>query len=143
MKFQLAAAAPGVEFSAQTCCKAWQDAQSCSGELCPQCPHCCVSIRKAQKEFPFPGSSPHHFHTSTGLSPSGITDSMEGRWSLVRSRRKKGKCHTGSSSATGTGSGSVGRGSIRFPYGRVWPEELFLIHPKIPPFEHPQLGISQ
>lgn len=28
----------GVEFSAQTFCKAWQNAQSCSGEFCPKFP---------------------------------------------------------------------------------------------------------
>lgn len=57
-----------------------------------QCPHSCVSItHRAQKEFPFPGGSPHHFHRA-----SGMTD-MEGRWSLVRSERRKGRCHPVSS----------------------------------------------
>lgn len=141
MKFQLAAAAPGVEFPAQTCCKAWQDAQSCSGELCPQCPHCCVSIGNIRRNS-LSLDRAHITHTSTGSAPLEL-QTMEGRWSLVRSRRTKRKCHTGSSSATDTDSGSVGRGSIRFPYGRVWAQELLLIHLKIPPFEHPQLGISQ
>lgn len=102
----------GVEFAAQTFCKAWQNAQSCSGELCPkfptlgfqtpQCPwmcsHSCVSIRhaglscgvRAHREFPCPGLSPHHFHTSTQHRPTGIRD-LEGRWSLVREREEKGE----------------------------------------------------
>lgn len=59
------------------------------------------------------------------------------------SERRKGRCHPGSFSATSTVSGSVGRGSNRFPYGRVWPQELFLINLKIHPVKHPQLGISK
>lgn len=108
MKCQMAAAAPGVELPAQTLCRAWQSAQSCSGQLCPQskalgapgwaqCPLSCVPIRhRAQEEFPFPGGSPHHFHSSTGHGASGMMD-VEGRWSLVRSQRRKGRCHPGSS----------------------------------------------
>lgn len=38
VKCQMAAAAPGVELPAQTLCRAWQSAQSCSGQLCPQFP---------------------------------------------------------------------------------------------------------
>lgn len=154
----------GVAFSAQTFCKAWQNAQSCSGELCPkfptlgfqtpQCPwmcsHSCVSIRdmglscgvRAQREFPCPGLSPHHFTPAHGTDPLELGTWKEGGawWG---SERRKGKCHPGSFSATGTVSGSVGRGSNRFPYGRVWPQELFLINLKIHPVKHPQLGISK
>lgn len=136
----------GVEFSAQTFCKAWQNAQSCSGEFCPkfprlgfQTPQCpwmhSEPIRpcgvRAHRGLPCPGLSPHHCHTSTRHRPTAITDT-EGRWSLVRERKGS---HPGSFSYTGTVSGSVGRGSNRFTHGRVWPQELFLINLKIHPQE--------
>lgn len=133
MKCPIAAAAPGLEFPAQTFCKAGRDAQSCSGDSQRWDPKPLTALvcpwGQGSEGIPFSWIAPHQGHRAPAITDTG------GRWSLVREREQKGKCHPSSSA---TGSGSVGGGSSRFPHGSLRPQELFLTHLKIHPVKHPQ-----
>lgn len=144
MKCQIAAAAPGVEFPAQTFCRVCRMYRAALGSspefpvLGSQTPQC-------------PGLSSRHRGSPWGQGSQGIPFWMESPslphqhraqtlWNYGHGKKKgrKGKCHPGSCCAAV----HQWEEDPADSHGSVWPQELFLTHLEIHPVKPPQFQNS-